>query len=334
MWYVFKISFPQKFPNHKTLEGPETTEVVLENLYPNTIYHVWVAAKSRRGEGAATPKLAVRTEQYGKSYSSRLFFARRKKLFIHRKNFSQLPTRSWDQERYSDVRWNLNIFMRVGVICANSIETGVIQIVGSAPCFDDKWIDTCCCPTSCTQIGIHTFYISHLSTPPLSLCAKCQPKVITPIWKVMLPMNLNWQMNIVELNKDPTEFFEHSAKFSMSYSESDIWRLTSNLVPDAQPNILRTAYDRDVSSNAQSSIRRGVNLKAHLNTKVPRVPDQVPWVPSGLFLSFTTVLTSDQSLLSFCYHQQQHYPTTINANDNKYWCSLEKVKFRCQTFWF
>ena len=88
------MSFPQKFPNHKTLEGPETTEVVLENLYPNTIYHVWVAAKSRRGEGAATPKLAVRTEQYGKSYSSRLFFARRKKLFIHRKNFSQLPTRS------------------------------------------------------------------------------------------------------------------------------------------------------------------------------------------------------------------------------------------------
>ena len=75
------MSFPQKFPNHKTLEGPETTEVVLENLYPNTIYHVWVAAKSRRGEGAATPKLAVRTEQYGKSYSSRLFFARRKKTF-------------------------------------------------------------------------------------------------------------------------------------------------------------------------------------------------------------------------------------------------------------
>jgi hypothetical protein len=27
---------------------------------------VWIAAKSRRGEGAATPKLAVRTDQYGK----------------------------------------------------------------------------------------------------------------------------------------------------------------------------------------------------------------------------------------------------------------------------
>ena len=77
----------QKFPNHKTLEGPETTEVVLENLYPNTIYHIWVAAKSRRGEGAATPKLAVRTEQYGKSYffpllaSKKLFYSWQKKLF-------------------------------------------------------------------------------------------------------------------------------------------------------------------------------------------------------------------------------------------------------------
>ena len=56
----------QKFPNHKTLDSPDTTEYVLENLYPNTLYHVWVAAKSRRGEGAATPELAVRTEQYGK----------------------------------------------------------------------------------------------------------------------------------------------------------------------------------------------------------------------------------------------------------------------------
>ena len=55
----------QKFPNTKTIEDPNTTEYVLENLYPNTLYHVWVAAKSRRGEGAATPKLAVRTEQYG-----------------------------------------------------------------------------------------------------------------------------------------------------------------------------------------------------------------------------------------------------------------------------
>jgi hypothetical protein len=56
----------QKFPKHKTIEDPTKTEYTLENLYPNTLYHVWIAAKSRRGEGAATPKLAVRTDQYGK----------------------------------------------------------------------------------------------------------------------------------------------------------------------------------------------------------------------------------------------------------------------------
>ena len=35
----------------------------MENLYPNTLYHVWVAAKSRRGEGVATPKLGVATQK-------------------------------------------------------------------------------------------------------------------------------------------------------------------------------------------------------------------------------------------------------------------------------
>ena len=55
----------QKFPKHKSLEDPKLTVYTLENLYPNTLYHVWVAAKSRRGEGAATPKLPVRTDQYG-----------------------------------------------------------------------------------------------------------------------------------------------------------------------------------------------------------------------------------------------------------------------------
>ena len=58
--------FSQKFPKHKTIEDPTKTEHTLENLYPNTLYHIWIAAKSRRGEGAATPKLAVRTDQYGK----------------------------------------------------------------------------------------------------------------------------------------------------------------------------------------------------------------------------------------------------------------------------
>jgi hypothetical protein len=62
--------FVQKFPKHKSLDNPKQTEYSLENLYPNTLYHVWIAAKSRRGEGAATPKLAVRTDQYGRKFYS------------------------------------------------------------------------------------------------------------------------------------------------------------------------------------------------------------------------------------------------------------------------
>ncbi|XP_054706437.1 tyrosine-protein phosphatase Lar-like isoform X2 [Uloborus diversus] len=36
----------------------------LGDLYPDTVYYVWVAAKSKRGEGAATLPVQVRTEQY------------------------------------------------------------------------------------------------------------------------------------------------------------------------------------------------------------------------------------------------------------------------------
>ena len=50
--------------NHRSL--PVSNEYTLDGLYPNTLYHVWLAAKSKRGEGAATPPIATRTEQYGK----------------------------------------------------------------------------------------------------------------------------------------------------------------------------------------------------------------------------------------------------------------------------
>jgi len=49
--------------NHRSL--PVSNEYTLDGLYPNTLYHIWLAAKSRRGEGAATPPIATRTEQYG-----------------------------------------------------------------------------------------------------------------------------------------------------------------------------------------------------------------------------------------------------------------------------
>ncbi|XP_060521097.1 tyrosine-protein phosphatase Lar isoform X3 [Cylas formicarius] len=36
----------------------------LSGLYPNTLYYVWLAARSQRGEGATTPPIPVRTKQY------------------------------------------------------------------------------------------------------------------------------------------------------------------------------------------------------------------------------------------------------------------------------
>ena len=60
---VLKFSLFQH-ENHRSL--PVSNEYTLDGLYPNTLYHIWLAAKSRRGEGAATPPIATRTEQYGK----------------------------------------------------------------------------------------------------------------------------------------------------------------------------------------------------------------------------------------------------------------------------
>ncbi|XP_037092233.1 LOW QUALITY PROTEIN: tyrosine-protein phosphatase Lar-like [Pollicipes pollicipes] len=37
----------------------------MKDLHPNTLYYVWVAAVSGRGEGAATPVVPFRTEEYG-----------------------------------------------------------------------------------------------------------------------------------------------------------------------------------------------------------------------------------------------------------------------------
>ncbi|KAG0437323.1 hypothetical protein HPB47_017497 [Ixodes persulcatus] len=43
---------------------PDSQSYLLEGLYPDTVYYLWLAARSRMGEGAATPPLPVRTEQY------------------------------------------------------------------------------------------------------------------------------------------------------------------------------------------------------------------------------------------------------------------------------
>jgi hypothetical protein len=45
---------------------PVTENYTLTNLYPNTLYYVWLAARGQRGEGTTTIPLPVRTKQYGK----------------------------------------------------------------------------------------------------------------------------------------------------------------------------------------------------------------------------------------------------------------------------
>ena len=56
-----------QFTNHRSLDPP-VTQYMLDGLYPNSLYQIWVAAKSKRGEGATTPPLTVRTEQYCKLF--------------------------------------------------------------------------------------------------------------------------------------------------------------------------------------------------------------------------------------------------------------------------
>ncbi|XP_069702214.1 tyrosine-protein phosphatase Lar isoform X7 [Periplaneta americana] len=43
---------------------PIVESYTLTGLYPNTLYYVWLAARSQRGEGATTPPIPVRTKQY------------------------------------------------------------------------------------------------------------------------------------------------------------------------------------------------------------------------------------------------------------------------------
>jgi len=49
---------------------PVTQSYRLTNLYPNTLYFIWMAAKSQRGEGATTIPIAVRTKQSGEFRAS------------------------------------------------------------------------------------------------------------------------------------------------------------------------------------------------------------------------------------------------------------------------
>lgn len=71
-----------------------TESYKLTGLYPDTLYYVWLAARSQRGEGATTPPIPVRTKQYGK-LSHYLFTSfntkhRNRTLFFGSRKFLEL----------------------------------------------------------------------------------------------------------------------------------------------------------------------------------------------------------------------------------------------------
>jgi len=53
---------------HVTISPPVDTHL-LEDLSPDTVYHIRLSAKSLRGEGVPTATIQVRTLEYGISYS-------------------------------------------------------------------------------------------------------------------------------------------------------------------------------------------------------------------------------------------------------------------------
>ncbi|XP_071033354.1 tyrosine-protein phosphatase Lar isoform X4 [Parasteatoda tepidariorum] len=60
----YELYWNDTFSQHEYHREIESESYTLGELYPDTEYFIWVAAKSKRGEGAATPPVKVRTEQY------------------------------------------------------------------------------------------------------------------------------------------------------------------------------------------------------------------------------------------------------------------------------
>lgn len=63
----YEIYWNDTFTNQEYKRAIPVVETYkLTDLYPDTLYYIWIAAKSRRGEGASTPPIPVKTDQYGK----------------------------------------------------------------------------------------------------------------------------------------------------------------------------------------------------------------------------------------------------------------------------
>lgn len=63
-FFLSTFHFNRNFNFRRRIANTETYK--LTGLYPDTLYYVWLAARSQRGEGATTPPIPVRTKQYGK----------------------------------------------------------------------------------------------------------------------------------------------------------------------------------------------------------------------------------------------------------------------------
>ncbi|KAJ6224858.1 hypothetical protein RDWZM_003403 [Blomia tropicalis] len=61
----YEVYWNDTFTNQESKRAiPDVEMYTLGELYPDTLYYVWVAAKSRRGEGASTMPIPVKTDQY------------------------------------------------------------------------------------------------------------------------------------------------------------------------------------------------------------------------------------------------------------------------------
>nr|XP_027202384.1 tyrosine-protein phosphatase Lar-like isoform X2 [Dermatophagoides pteronyssinus] len=61
----YEIYWNDTFTNQEYKRAIPVVETYkLTDLYPDTLYYIWIAAKSRRGEGASTPPIPVKTDQY------------------------------------------------------------------------------------------------------------------------------------------------------------------------------------------------------------------------------------------------------------------------------
>ena len=63
-------SLIQRNLNRRTLNV--TTSYRLDNLNPNTLYFIWLSARSSKGEGAHTTPIEATTDRYGKSITIRI----------------------------------------------------------------------------------------------------------------------------------------------------------------------------------------------------------------------------------------------------------------------